>query len=74
MKVYQNHLYDLDWITLLVLSVVSSINCSQTRVPAEDMLRELPNFIIIFTDDQGYGDLGCFGGRPYQNTAFGSDG
>tara|TARA_R110002073_G_scaffold220878_4_gene381043 strand:+ start:13307 stop:14758 length:1452 start_codon:yes stop_codon:yes gene_type:complete len=22
---------------------------------------EQPNFIIIFTDDQGYGDLGCFG-------------
>lgn len=22
---------------------------------------EKPNFIIIFTDDQGYGDLGCFG-------------
>ena len=22
---------------------------------------ESPNFIIIFTDDQGYGDLGCFG-------------
>ena len=22
---------------------------------------EKPNFLIIFTDDQGYGDLGCFG-------------
>ena len=23
---------------------------------------ERPNFVIIFTDDQGYADLGCFGG------------
>ncbi len=23
---------------------------------------EKPNFVIIFTDDQGYADLGCFGG------------
>ncbi|MCA9140710.1 MAG: sulfatase, partial [Planctomycetales bacterium] len=24
---------------------------------------EKPNFVVIFTDDQGYGDLGCFGGQ-----------
>jgi arylsulfatase A-like enzyme len=22
-----------------------------------------PNFVVIFTDDQGYSDLGCFGSR-----------
>ncbi|MDB4408973.1 sulfatase-like hydrolase/transferase [Akkermansiaceae bacterium] len=22
-----------------------------------------PNFVVIYTDDQGYGDLGCFGGK-----------
>lgn len=24
---------------------------------------EKPNFVVIFTDDQGYGDLTCFGGK-----------
>lgn len=24
---------------------------------------ERPNFVVIFTDDQGYGDLSCFGGN-----------
>jgi arylsulfatase A-like enzyme len=28
--------------------------------------REQPNVIIIFTDDQGYGDLGCFGSETIQ--------
>jgi len=27
---------------------------------------EKPNFVIIFTDDQGYGDLGCFGSKTIQ--------
>jgi len=31
-------------------------------LPAEGERRP-PNFIVIFTDDQGYGDLGCFGSK-----------
>ncbi|MGD9857285.1 MAG: sulfatase [Planctomycetaceae bacterium] len=25
-----------------------------------------PNFVVIFTDDQGYGDLGCFGATEFR--------
>ena len=28
--------------------------------------KEKPNFIVIFTDDQGYGDIGCYGAQGFK--------
>ena len=44
---------------LAMLSCLNLVGCLATFSFAE----EQPNFIIIFTDDQGYNDLGCFGSK-----------
>ena len=44
----------------LILCCLCFCSCAQTKLLSEE---RPPNFIIIFTDDQGYGDLGCFGGK-----------
>ena len=33
------------------------------QLAAPALAKEKPNFIVIFTDDQGYNDLGCFGSK-----------
>jgi len=47
------------WISILVISMILLLLASCTKQP--------PNVILIMTDDQGYGDLGCHG-SPYVNT------
>ena len=39
------------------------LGLSQSLSAAEKPNTEKPNFVVIFTDDQGYGDLSCFGGK-----------
>ncbi len=41
---------------------IVAILCA-SALAASNLHAAKPNFVIIFTDDQGYGDLSCFGGK-----------
>ena len=43
--------------TLIGLILTTNSGCSYNT----EIESRLPNFIVIFTDDQGYGDLSCYG-------------
>ncbi len=45
--------------TLLLLFFLTIFSCTNQK--SESLKAEKPNVIIIFTDDQGYQDIGCFG-------------
>ncbi|WP_442506789.1 sulfatase family protein [Novipirellula sp. SH528] len=44
----------------LLILLLGLVLASVTELIAAESSR--PNFVVIFTDDQGYGDLSCFGG------------
>lgn len=45
-------------IAATFLALILSLHVSAAEKPSKP-----PNFVVVFTDDQGYGDLGCFGSK-----------
>ena len=50
--------YRFSCVLLLYLVCLTSVTLRSSEAAGTDTK---PNFVIIFADDQGYGDLGCFG-------------
>jgi len=46
-----------------VLLLVVLAPCLDVAIAAE---KQPPNVVLIFTDDQGYGDVGCFGAKDFK--------
>lgn len=47
-------------LSKLLLPTVIGVSCTSHLIAAKR-----PNIVVILTDDQGYGDLSCFGGTKY---------
>lgn len=51
------------YITLFLVSTVLFVGCGRKK---EKQIAAKPNVVVIFIDDEGYGDVGCYGATGFE--------
>src|SRR5438046_733695 len=50
----------------VLLGLLCGVMMSEALAAEGQVSRRPPNFVIIFADDQGYADIGCYGAQGFQ--------